>query len=89
MEGVMIRGWEFIIHGCEGASTLSRGATNDAGWRNKPCQSEFSPQGWGFHTLRGGIDFEDVRFYPRVVGIVHVWKDLGSRGGTPGRPLAP
>ena len=31
-----------------------------------------SQLGWGFHTLRGGINPEDLRFRPRVVGIVDI-----------------
>ena len=31
---------------------------------------------WGFHTLRGGIDPGDLRFRPRVAGIVEIWKDF-------------
>ena len=27
-------------------------------------------------TVRGGIDPGGVSFFPRVVGVVHVWKDL-------------
>ena len=32
--------------------------------------------GWGFHTLRGGIDLEDLCFCPRVIAVVDKWKDL-------------
>ena len=35
-----------------------------------------APWYWGFHTLLGGIDLEDVRFRPRFVGVVDVWKDF-------------
>ena len=35
-----------------------------------------SQVGWGFHTLRGGIDPGDLRFRPRVVGVVEMWKDF-------------
>ena len=34
-------------------------------------QSENSPVGWDFHTLRGG----NIRVGPRVVGVVEVWMD--------------
>ena len=30
---------------------------------------------WGFRTLRGGINLDDIRVRPRVVGIVDVWMD--------------
>ena len=33
-----------------------------------------SQNGWGFHTLRGGIDPGNLRFRPRVVGVVEIWK---------------
>ena len=39
-------------------------------------QSAISWWGWGFHTVRAGVDSRELRFCPRVVGVVHVWKDL-------------
>ena len=39
-----------------------------------PSQSAITQWGWGFYTLRGGIDPGDMRYCPRVVGVVHVWK---------------
>ena len=39
-------------------------------------QSPSTLWGWGFHTLRGGIDPGDLRFLPRLVGVVDLWKDL-------------
>ena len=27
---------------------------------------------WGFHIVRGGVDPGELRFRPRVVGVVHV-----------------
>ena len=39
-------------------------------------QSATSQLGWGFHTLRGGIDPGDLRSHPRVVGVVDIWKGL-------------
>ena len=41
-----------------------------------PSQSSITQRRWGFHTLRGGIDPGDLRFCPRVVGVVEVWKDF-------------
>ena len=35
-----------------------------------PSQSAITLCGWGFPTLRGSIDPGDLRFRPRVVGIV-------------------
>ena len=33
-------------------------------------QSAISPLGWGFHTVRGGIDPGDHRFRPWFVGVI-------------------
>ena len=41
-----------------------------------PSQSAITQWGWGFHTLRGGIDPGDVSFRPRVVGDVEIWKSF-------------
>ena len=38
--------------------------------------------GWGFHTVRGGIDPGDHRFRPRDVGFVDVWKYFWPGDGT-------
>ena len=37
-----------------------------------------SQLGWGFHTLRAGIDQEDLRFRPRVIRGVEIWTDFRS-----------
>ena len=39
-----------------------------------PSQSAITQWGWGFHTLRGGIDPDDLCFRPRNVGVVEIWK---------------
>ena len=39
-------------------------------------QSAPSQLGWGFHTLLGGVKPGDLRFRPRVVGVVEIWNDL-------------
>ena len=31
--------------------------------------------GWDFHTVRGGINPNDIRVRPWVVGVVGVWMD--------------
>ena len=41
-----------------------------------PSQSVMTQWGWGFHTLRGGIDLVGLRFRPGAVGVVDVWKDF-------------
>ena len=40
-----------------------------------PSQSEISRWGWDFHTVRGGINPDDTRVRPRVVGVVDVWME--------------
>ena len=40
-----------------------------------PSQSEIDRWGWGFHTVRGGINPDDIRVHPRLVGVVDVWMD--------------
>ena len=45
-----------------------------AGGFTNPSQSAISQWGWGFHTVRGGIDLEDHRCLPRFVGVVDTWK---------------
>ena len=35
-----------------------------------PSQSAISQWGWGFHTMRGGIDPGDHRFPSRLVGVL-------------------
>ena len=47
-----------------------------------PTKSAISQWGWGFHTVRSSIDPEDLRFRPRVVGVVQVLKDLLSGDGS-------
>ena len=62
---------------------MARGTTLAARWPHEPeSQSATSQRGCGFYTLRGGIDPEDHRFRPPVVGIVDVWKDLLSGDAT-------
>ena len=60
MEGFIIRGW---------GRTLPGGPAN-------PSQQAISQWGWGFHTMRDGIDPGDHRFRPRFDGVVDVWKNL-------------
>ena len=38
-------------------------------------QSENRPVGLGFAHVRGGINQDDVRVRPRVIGVVDVWMD--------------
>ena len=45
-----------------------------AHWLHEPQPISNHPVGLGFHTLRDGIDPGDLRFRPRVVGFVEIWK---------------
>ena len=38
-------------------------------------QSATSQWGWGFHTLKGGIDPGDLCSRPRGVGVVEIWRE--------------
>ena len=53
---------------------MAQGATLTARWLHEPQPISNHPMGLGFHTLRGGIDPEDPRFRPRVVGVVETRK---------------
>ena len=53
----------------------SRSALQRAGSMSL-SQSAITQWGWGFHTLRGGIDQGDLRFRPRFAGVVETWKDF-------------
>ena len=75
MEGFLIQGWGFILTVSGTTSTLARGATLALRWLHEP-QPISTQWGWGFHTLRGAIDPEDLIFRPRVVGVVEIWKDF-------------
>ena len=60
------KGVKVILIGEGGLSSPGgAGSTN-------PSQSAISQWGWGFDTLRGGIDPGSHRLRPRVVGFVHV-----------------
>ena len=32
--------------------------------------------GWGFYTVRGGVDPGERCFYPRFVGVVDIWNEF-------------
>ena len=53
-----------------------------------PSQSATTQWGWGFHTLRGGIDTDDLSVRPRVVGVVKKWKDSSPGDGNLSSPGA-
>ena len=79
MEGFLSRGWELILPGCGGTSALARGATLTARCSMSSSPSAIIQWGWGFRTLRGGIDPGELPRRPRVVGVVEIWK--GSEPG--------
>ena len=79
-----------------GDGTLSsQGATGPRRW----SEGQLSPRAgsmssglsaisqWGWGVL-GGIVLWGLRFRPRVVGVVEIWKDLRSRDGTISTPCA-
>ena len=77
MEGFMIRGWDPILLRCGGTSALVRGETLAArSLYEGSSQSTISGWRWGFHIVQRGIDPGDRCFRPRVVGVVHVWKEF-------------
>ena len=58
----MIRGWDPILPGCR--------------WLYELPPISDQRRGWGFHTMRGGIDPGDHHVRPQLVGEVDVQKDL-------------
>ena len=48
----------------------------DAAGSTTPSQSAICQWGWGFHTVRGGIDPVNHRVRSRFVGGIGVWKDF-------------
>ena len=89
MEGFLSQEWELILAGCGGTSALARGAKpSPRAGSMRPSRSAITQWGWGFHTLRGGIDPGDLRFRPRVVGVVEVRKYSRSGDGNLSSPGA-
>ena len=81
MEIFLIRGWDPILPGVTGLRGWPEGQLSPHADSMSPSQSAICQWGWGFHILRSGIDPEDLRFRPRVVGVVDVWKDFLSGDG--------
>ena len=48
MKGFLIRGWDYILPGCGGTWTLSRGGTLDARRLHEPQSKSNQPVGLGF-----------------------------------------
>ena len=62
--------------GAAGPRRWHEGQLSPGAGSMSPSQYAITQLGWGFHTLRGGIDPGDLRFRPRVVGVVEIWKDF-------------
>ena len=87
MEGILLRGWEFILFVCGGTSTLAKRATLAARWLHERQPISNQPGwGWGFHTVRSGINPGDLRFRPRVVGVVDIYGRISDLGMGPYPP---
>ena len=54
------------------------GIISDSGMGSYPPQVALGlrTSGWGFQTVRGGIDPGDHRLRPRFVGVADVWNYL-------------
>ena len=76
MEGFLTRGWELILPGCGGTSALARGASLVARWLHEPRPICNHPMGLGFPYPAGRYRPGDLRFLPRVVGVVEMRKDF-------------
>ena len=87
MEGVLIQGWDIILPRCS-ATSLSRGATLDSRWLHEPQPISDYAVGLGLYTVRSGIDPGDLRFRPRYVGVMEIWKDFLSGDGNVSSPGA-
>ena len=73
---VFVPVWNYLMSG--DGTLVSPGG---AGTTN-PSRSTISRWGWGFYTVRGGIDPGDRRFRPRFVGVVELWQGVWSGAGT-------
>ena len=70
MEGRLIRGWEFIIPGCNDTTMLSRAAILTARRLHEPQPISNQPTGVRVPHVRGHIDPGDNRFRLRIVKVV-------------------
>ena len=75
MERFLIWRWNVTLPECGATSTLARGETPTARWLHEHQPITNQSVGSGFHTVCGGIDPGDLRFRPRVVGVVEIWKE--------------
>ena len=65
-----------MLSGCGGTSTLAGGGNLDPRWLSMSGSHSATRQwGWGFHTVRGGINPGILRFRPQVVRFVDILKN--------------
>ena len=76
MEGFPIRGWDLNLSVSGATSTLAGGATLAARWLHEPQPTSNQPVGLGFPRPAGRLRPGDLGFRPRVIEVVHVWKDF-------------
>ena len=76
MEGFLTRGWKLILPGFGRSRRCPEGQLSTRAGSMSLSQLATSQLGWGFYTMRGGIDPGDLRFSSRVVGVVEIWKDF-------------
>ena len=68
MEAFPTRGWNLILPGCGGTSTLSPGATLASCWLHELWPISDQRMGVGFHTVRGDIHQEN-QFVPEMLNL--------------------
>ena len=91
MEGFLIRGWDPMTLSSPDAAGPRRcpeGQLSPRVGYMSPSQSANGRWGWGFHTVRVGIDLGNHRFRPRVVRVVGIWKGFWSGDRTLSSPGA-
>ena len=76
MEGFLTWRREVILPGRGGTSALSHGATLAACWLHEPQPISSQPVGLRFPHPARRYRPGDLRFRPRVVVVVDIWKDF-------------
>lgn len=88
---MLTRGVSVYVPGLLEVNTYGSASDSDMGpydswvpWGidQEPIQAMNQPVELGFYTLRGGIDWRNVRCSPRAVGCADVHKDLKSGDAT-------
>ena len=75
IEVFLIWGYDPMFPGSGETSTFARGGSLAARWFHEPQLISNQPVGLGFPHPAGRYP-GDLRFRPRVVGVVDVWKDF-------------